>query len=113
LTNPQLHIINLTTLLFIFFLGSAIISKGADNTQCRLTVIFFFKDVETGGTTMLMSKELERLPEDDRVVTLASYHYYRALLSGAPDCKRQQLRKAWLCEIYKRWPDTATLQSTI
>jgi hypothetical protein len=112
LTNPQLYIINLTTLLFIFSLGPAFASQ-EQIIAMSVNSCFLLQGRETGGTTMLTSKELERLPEDDRVVTLASYHYYRALLSGAPDCKRQQLRKAWLCEIYKRWPDTAALQPTI
>lgn len=59
---------------------------------------------------MLISKELDCLPEVDRVVTLASHDYYLALLNGAPRSERRRLQKAWLCEIYKRWPDTLTLQ---
>jgi|APFre7841882590_1041340.scaffolds.fasta_scaffold26817_2 hypothetical protein len=57
---------------------------------------------------MLISKELEWLPEDDRVVTLASHDYYRALLRGAPDSERRRLQQAWICEIHKRWPDVLT-----
>jgi hypothetical protein len=60
---------------------------------------------------MLANHELDQLPEDDRVVTLASHEYYHALLSGASDTERRRLWKVWLYEIYKRWPDTLALQS--
>ena len=58
---------------------------------------------------MLTDKEIKRLPENDREVTRASHDYYQALLSGAPDSELRRLRQAWLCEIYKRWPDTLPL----
>ena len=45
------------------------------------------------------------VPESERAVTRASYHYYRALLQGAPDATRQRLRRLWLGELQRRWPD--------
>ena len=54
---------------------------------------------------MMTLHMIEKLPESERAVTRASYHYYRALLQGAPDATRQRLRRLWLSEIQRRWPD--------
>jgi hypothetical protein len=53
---------------------------------------------------MMTSRDIELLPEDDQAVTRASYDYYRALLSGAPEDERRRLRRIWLTEIQRRWP---------
>ncbi len=55
---------------------------------------------------MLTSIEIKRLPRKDRSVNRASHAYYQALLSGVPDEELQRLRRAWVHEILKRWPDT-------
>ena len=55
---------------------------------------------------MMSIREIEKLPEDQRAVTRASYQYYRALLQGAPDATRLRLRQLWLGELQRRWPDT-------
>lgn len=54
---------------------------------------------------MMTLHMIEKLPESERAVTRASYHYYRALLQGAPDATRQRLRRVWLGELQRRWPD--------
>ncbi len=54
---------------------------------------------------MMSIREIEKLPEDQRAVTRASYHYYRALLQGAPDATRLRLRQLWVDELQRRWPD--------
>lgn len=54
---------------------------------------------------MISIREIEKLPEDQRAVTRASYQYYRALLQGAPDATRLRLRQLWLGELQRRWPD--------
>ena len=54
---------------------------------------------------MMTLHMIEKLPESERAVTRASYHYYRALLQGAPDATRQRLRRLWLGELRRRWPD--------
>ncbi len=48
---------------------------------------------------------IEKLPESERAVTRASHLYYLALLHRAPDRTRLQLRRIWLAEIARRWPD--------
>ena len=50
-------------------------------------------------------RNIEKLPEGERAVTRASHQYYRSLLQGAPDATRQRLRRLWLSEIRRRWPD--------
>jgi hypothetical protein len=54
---------------------------------------------------MMTNYEIDLLPAAERAVTRASHEYYRALLSGAPQDKRQRLRKAWLSEIQRCWPE--------
>ena len=54
---------------------------------------------------MMSIREIEKLPEDQRAVTRASYQYYRALLQGAPDATRLRLRQLWVGELQRRWPD--------
>jgi hypothetical protein len=54
---------------------------------------------------MMTIRDIEKLPAGERAVTRASYQYYRALLQGAPDPARQRLRRLWLSEIHRRWPD--------
>lgn len=54
---------------------------------------------------MMTIRDINRLPESERAVTRASYQYYRAVLRGAPDTRRQQLRRLWLGEIQRRWPE--------
>ncbi len=55
---------------------------------------------------MMTIRDINRLPESERAVTHASYQYFRAVLRGASDTKRQQLRRRWLGEIQRRWPDS-------
>ncbi len=54
---------------------------------------------------MMTLRTIEKLPEDERALTRASYQYYRALLQGAPDATRQRLWRLWLGELQRRWPD--------
>jgi hypothetical protein len=54
---------------------------------------------------MMTLRNIEKLPECERAVTRASHQYYRALLQGASDATRQRLRRLWLSEIRRRWPD--------
>ncbi|MFO1372881.1 MAG: hypothetical protein U1F42_11015 [Candidatus Competibacteraceae bacterium] len=54
---------------------------------------------------MMTIRDIEKLPEYDQAVTRASHAYYRALLHGASYEKCQRLRRAWLAEIQRRWPD--------
>lgn len=54
---------------------------------------------------MMTLRDIEKLPECERIVTRASHQYYRALLQGAPGATRQRLRQLWLGEIQRRWPD--------
>ncbi|MDG4551081.1 MAG: hypothetical protein P9F19_17000 [Candidatus Contendobacter sp.] len=54
---------------------------------------------------MMTLRTIEKLPETERALNHASYRYYRALLQGAPDTTRQRLRRLWLDELQRRWPD--------
>lgn len=54
---------------------------------------------------MMTIGDINKLPEYERAVTRASYHYYRALLHGAPVATQQRLRQSWLSEMRRRWPD--------
>lgn len=54
---------------------------------------------------MMTISDINRLPERERAVTRASYHYYRALLNGAPNATQQRLRQSWLIELQRRWPE--------
>jgi hypothetical protein len=54
---------------------------------------------------MMTIRDINRLPESERAVTRASYQYYRAVLQGAPDTTCQRLRRLWLGEIRRRWPE--------
>ncbi|MFO1423385.1 MAG: hypothetical protein U1F70_06980 [Candidatus Competibacteraceae bacterium] len=54
---------------------------------------------------MMTLRTIEQLPEDERALNRASYHYYRALLQGASDTTRQRLWRLWLGELRRRWPD--------
>ncbi|NJN45552.1 MAG: hypothetical protein HC808_02605 [Candidatus Competibacteraceae bacterium] len=56
---------------------------------------------------MMTNREIDLLPQGDRAVTQASHDYYRALLVGVPTGERQRLRRAWLHEMQRRWPDTS------
>lgn len=55
----------------------------------------------------MTSRDIDLLPESDQAVTWASHRYYRALLRGKPAAEREQLRRLWLQEIHRRWPDLA------
>ncbi|MFZ1326312.1 MAG: hypothetical protein WAT67_09900 [Candidatus Contendobacter sp.] len=54
----------------------------------------------------MTSRNIEKLPESERALIRASHNYYRALLQGASDATRQQLRRVWLNEVQRCWPDT-------
>lgn len=54
---------------------------------------------------MMTIRDIEKLPRGERAVTRASYQYYRALLHGASAGTRQTLRRQWLVELQRRWPD--------
>ncbi|MDQ2694576.1 MAG: hypothetical protein M3Z21_04200 [Pseudomonadota bacterium] len=54
---------------------------------------------------MLTYKEIRQLPRGDRALIRTSHDYFRALLSGAPQDKCRQLRRAWICEVQRRWPN--------
>lgn len=58
---------------------------------------------------MLTYHDIERLSNADRVVTWASHDYYQALLRGASEVKRRQLRQMWLCALRSRWPELAEI----
>lgn len=53
---------------------------------------------------MMTMRDIEKLPECERAVARASYHYYRALLHGAPGPARLRLRRIWLAAMERRWP---------
>jgi len=54
---------------------------------------------------MMTIRDIEKLPRGERAVTRASYQYYRALLHGVSEGARQNLRRQWLVELQRRWPD--------
>ena len=55
---------------------------------------------------MMTMRDINKLHESEQAVTRASYRYYRAVLQGASDARRQHLRSLWLVELQRRWPDT-------
>lgn len=55
---------------------------------------------------MMTMRDINKLRESEQAVTRASYRYYRAVLQGASDARRQHLRSLWLVELQRRWPDT-------
>lgn len=55
---------------------------------------------------MMTMRDINKLRQSEQAVTRASYRYYRAVLQGASDARRQHLRSLWLVELQRRWPDT-------
>lgn len=54
---------------------------------------------------MMTIRDIEKLPACEQAVARASYQYYRALLHGVSDTTRLRLRRVWLAEIERRWPN--------